>query len=62
MREDRAENPCRDNKCKARPVLGRGEKSLLYEPGSELPLLIGGRRKKGEDAPGRMWNGQQEKV
>ena len=35
------------NKCKARAVVGRGEKSLLCDPGSELRL--GGREKKGED-------------
>ena len=37
-------------KCKARTVVGRGEKSLLCDPGSELRLFTGGREKrKGED-------------
>ena len=30
-----------------RTVVGRGEKSLLCDPGSELRLLIGGRKKEG---------------
>ena len=36
-------------KCKARTVVGRGEKSLLYDPGSELRLGQRERKKKGED-------------
>ena len=31
---------------KARTVVGRGEKSLLYDPGPELRLVFGGREKK----------------
>ena len=34
---------------KASTVAGRGEKSLLTDPGSELRLLIGRERKKGNE-------------
>ena len=29
--------------------MGRGEKSLLCDPGSELRIQVGGREKKGEE-------------
>ena len=38
-------NPSHDKNAEARTVVGRREKSLLCDPGSEL-LLIGGREKR----------------
>ena len=39
-------------------VVGRGEKGLLCDPGSELPLLIGGgEKRRGE---GNKWDGKKD--
>ena len=48
-------NPSRDKKYKARAVVGRGEKSLLCDPGSELRL--GGR----ENRRAKIINGMEQK-
>ena len=45
------------SKCKARTVVGRGEKSLLCDPESELRL--GGRGYKGKD---NKWDGKKKNL